>query len=88
MIFNALQLIGGIVLSFGYIPQILQIIKTESVRDLNIKTNSMVLIGISLMEIYAINLFNSGSGGMYLVTNTIALIFALIMVVLICIYRK
>lgn len=86
--FNLLQLIGGLILSFGYIPQIKQIIKTKSVNDLNLQTFIFVFVGISLMEIYAINLFAHGVGGMFLVTNTISLILSITMVVLIFIYNK
>ena len=38
MIFDLLQLAGGFILSFGYVPQIIQIIKTRSASDLNLKT--------------------------------------------------
>jgi len=88
MFFNVLQLIGACFLSGGYIPQISQIIKTKSVKDLNLKTFLFVFIGILLMEIYAINLTLSGSGHMFLVTNSMSLVLAGIMVILISIYKK
>jgi MtN3 and saliva related transmembrane protein len=88
MIFNILQLLGGLILSFGYIPQIIQIIKTKSVKDLNFKTFLSVFVGILLMEIYAVNLVLCGSGAMFLVTNTMALMLTGIMVGLILAYRK
>lgn len=88
MIFDALQLIGGAIMSFGQIPQIIQIIKTKSANDLNLKTYIMMLTGISLMEIYAVNLVLQDSGGAFLITNTISLIASAIMVVLIIKYGK
>ncbi len=88
MIFDILQLIGGLILSLGYFPQIVQIIKTKSVEDLNLTTFSSVFFGIFLMEIYTINLVLSNVGHMYLVTNTIALTIVGIMVMLILKYRK
>jgi len=86
--FNILQLIGGLILSFGYIPQIRQIIKTKSVNDLNLQTFGSVFLGILLMEIYAVNLFTHGTGGMFFVTNTMALALSGIMVGLIIKYTK
>jgi MtN3 and saliva related transmembrane protein len=88
MIFDLLQLTGGFILSLGYIPQIIQIVKTRSASDLNLKTFVMMLAGIFLMEIYAINLFLHGSGGAFLITNTISLIGAGVMVYLILTYGK
>jgi MtN3 and saliva related transmembrane protein len=86
MIFDALQLTGGAILSFGQIPQIIQILKTKSANDLNLKTFIMMFTGISLMEIYAVNLAIHGTGEAFLITNTISLIASAIMVFLILKY--
>lgn len=86
MFFDALQLIGGAIMSFGQIPQILQILKTKSAKDLNLKTFVMMFTGILLMEIYAVNLVLKGSGGAFLITNTVSLIASSIMVSLILKY--
>ena len=86
--FDILQFCGGVILAGGYIPQIIQIIKTKSVKDLNLKTFLSVFVGVLLMEIYAINLAVCGSGHMFLVTNSMALILAGIMCVLIMIYKE
>jgi MtN3 and saliva related transmembrane protein len=88
MIFNALQLIGGAILALGQVPQIIQILKTKSVKDLNMKTYIMMVTGISMMEVYAVNLVLHGSGGAFLITNTLSLVSASVMVVLILKYRK
>lgn len=85
--FDALQLLGGIILSIGYIPQIIKLIKTKSAKDFNLKTFMSVLIGIALMEVYAIDLFIGGSGFMYLITNTMSLVIQIILVALICKYQ-
>ena len=86
--FDALQLAGGVILSVGYIPQIVKLIKTKSSRDFNLKTFLMVLLGITFMEVYAVNLTMNGSGAMFLVTNTMSLIIQIVLVTLIYKYRR
>jgi len=86
-LFDILQLIGGIILSFGYIPQIIQMVKTKSVEDLNSKTFLSVFIGTLFMEIYAVNLVINKVGHMFLVTNTMALILSGIVCILIFKYK-
>ena len=71
--FDALQFIGGFILAVGYIPQIVQIIRTKSCKDLNLKTYATVFVGVALMEVYAANLAAHGTGVMVLVTNSMAL---------------
>ncbi len=88
MIFDFLQLIGGIIMSFGQIPQIIQIIKTKSVKDINLKTYLMMFTGIFLMETYAINLVVHGTGVAFLITNTLSLITTGVMIILILKYGK
>ena len=88
MVFDLLQLIGGIILSFGQIPQIIQIERTKSARDINLKTYIMMFTGIFFMETYAINLVVHGSGGAFLITNTLSLLASGIMIALILKYRK
>lgn len=87
-IFDVLQLIGGIILTVGYIPQIHQLIKTKSSRDINLKTYVMTSLGVGMMEAYAVNLVVNGSGLMFLITNTLSLVCAVIVTVLVLIYRK
>jgi MtN3 and saliva related transmembrane protein len=88
MIFDFLQLIGGIIMSFGQIPQIIQIIKTKSAKDINLKTYIMMFTGIFLMETYAINLVVNGTGGAFLITNTLSLFASGVMIILILKYGK
>jgi len=85
---NALQLIGGIILAIGYIPQIIQIIRTKSCKDLNLKSYLLVFLGVALMEIYAVDLVINGSGLMFLVTNSMALIINGILCGMILVFRK
>lgn len=88
MFFDILQLTGGLIMSIGQIPQIVQILKTESVKDLNLKTYVMMFTGILLMEIYAVHLVINGSGGAFLTTNSISLATSAIMIFLIIKYGK
>ena len=68
--FDFLQLLGGVILSAGYIPQIVQLIRTRSCGDLNFNTYLSLFFGISLMEIYALNLWiKNGTGRMFFITN-------------------
>lgn len=85
---NALQLIGGIILAFGYIPQIKQLIRTKSCKDLNIKSYLLVFFGVVLMEVYAVDLVVKGSGLMFLITNSMVLIINGILCVLILLIKK
>jgi len=88
MIYNLLQLIGGLILSCGYIFQVIQIFKTKSVNDLNLNTFLSVFIGILCMEIYAINLVVNKTGYMFLVTNSMSLFLSGLVCILILKYRN
>lgn len=88
MFYDVLQLLGGAVLAVGQIPQIIQIIKTRSARDLNLRTYGLTAAGISMMEVYAVNLVLHGSGGAFLITNTAALIAAILTLLLILKYGR
>lgn len=87
-VFDALQLCGGLILAVGYIPQILQIIRTKSCADLNLKTYVAMSIGIGLMEIYAVHLAMNGTGQMFLATNSISLGLVLLICTLIVAIRR
>lgn len=87
-VFGLFQLIGGIIMSVGYIPQIAQILKTKSSEGLNIKSFGMIFSGILLYEIYAISLVVlDGIGHMYLITNSVSTFLSGLMCVLIKIYE-
>lgn len=88
MLFSAMQLIGGIILSLGWIPQILQIVQTKSVADLNLKSYLLMLLGIVLMEAYALSLAASGVGLAFLITNTLSLAVVSTVIILVLLFRK
>lgn len=88
MLLAVLQLIGGAILALGYIPQIIQIIRTKSVSDLSLRSYLLMVVGISLMEAYAISLAISGVGLAFLITNTVSLCIVSIVVVLIMRYKS
>lgn len=70
--YEVLQLLGGLILSVGAIPQIEQIVRTKSAKDLNLATLVTLIVGMGMMEAYAIheNIL------MFAITNTISLILA------------
>ncbi|WP_144466721.1 PQ-loop repeat-containing protein [Bacillus nitratireducens] len=74
-LFNLLQFIGGVILSVGYIPQIIKIVKTRSVRDFSLIYLTGIFTGILFMEAYAIYMyFVMHTAGAFMITNTIAMI--------------
>lgn len=88
MIFSVMQLTGGIILSLGFIPQIVQIFKTRSVKDLSLKSYLLMLFGISLMEVYAVSLVVEGTGLAFLMTNTLSFMVVSIVILLILRFRS
>lgn len=72
-VYDWFQLIGGIILALGYLPQAKQIMETGSVKDLNLKTYLSIFIGIFFMEIYAVHLFMKSTAIMFCMTNSISL---------------
>jgi MtN3 and saliva related transmembrane protein len=72
---NLLQLIGGFILSVGYLPQIAKIIKTKSVKDFSLIYLGSIFGGIVLMEIYGLYMyFHEGTAGAFAFTNTLSFI--------------
>lgn len=87
--FSLFQLIGGIIMSVGYIPQISQILKTKSSEGLNSRTFAMIFTGILLYEIYAVSLvLLENSGHMYLITNSVSTFLSGLMYLLIRIFKN
>lgn len=87
-IFDFLQLLGGIILAIGYFPQIKQILETESCKDINLKTYILLCLGMSFMEVYAINQWIHGMAMMFCVTNTLSLILVVYIIALVLAFRK
>ncbi len=86
--FDLIQLVGGVILTAGYVPQIVKILKTKSARDLSLSMFGMVLFGLVCMEAYAINLATQNVGWAFLITNSGGLIASIILCTLIVIYGK
>jgi len=87
--FDSLQLFGGILLTFGYVPQIRKILRTKNVESFDLTGFSIIAIGIGCMEAYACyQWFVQKAAGAFMITNTIAFLIALILVGLILYYRK
>jgi len=84
-----LQIVGGCIMILGYVPQVRQIVRTRSVRDLNIKLFIMLSVGLVFMEVYAIGLVvHDHAGGAFLITNTLALAVNIFVAFLIAYYSK
>lgn len=86
--FNLLQLVGGIILAFGYIPQIVKTFRTKSVKDLSTTYYIGIVIGVALMELYAIYNLIHGIAIMFFITNTISLVMCVTMLILTITYRE
>lgn len=87
MIYVFFQLIGGAILSFGWIPQIIQILRTKSARDLNPNTFWLLFAGIGFMEVYGVHLAMEDVGYAFLITNSMSLVLVVIILVLMMMYR-
>ena len=88
-IFDTLQLLGGILLTFGYLPQIRKILRTKNVESFDLTGFSIIAFGIGCMEAYACyQWFVKKSAGAFMITNTISFLIALLLVGLILYYRK
>lgn len=73
-VYDLLQLIGGMILSVGAIPQIEQIIRTKSVKDINLTSIVTLIVGMVLMQIYAVHY----ELVMFIITNSISLLLAIV----------
>jgi MtN3 and saliva related transmembrane protein len=72
-IYEILQLVGGIILSVGSIPQLEQIVRTKSVEDINLTSIITLILGMLFMEMYAIH----SELAMFVITNTLSLVLAI-----------
>ncbi len=82
--YEVLQLVGGLILAFGSIPQIEQIVRTKSAKDLNLATLLSLIVGMSMMEIYAIH----ENVTMFAITNGISLALATAQLILKIYYER
>lgn len=88
MLFAILQLIGGVILSIGWIPQIVLMCRERSAKGLHLNTAVSMFTGVLLMEIYALDLITSGTGYAFLITNTMSLLLLSVVLFLALWYRK
>ena len=72
-IYDVIQLIGGMILSVGALPQIEQIIRTKSVKDINLTSIITLIVGMILMQVYAVHTELT----MFIITNSISLMLAI-----------
>ena len=79
---NILQAIGGLIVALAYLPQIAQILRTRSSRDVNRRFLAWLCVGIAMMEFYAGTLvFLQGSGHAFLLTNTVSLVMVITLII-------
>lgn len=83
-VYDALQLVGGIILSLGTIPQLEQIVRTKDVEAINITSIISLIVGMLFMEMYAIH----SELTMFVITNTISLLLAITQLSLKIYYTK
>lgn len=88
MLFAILQLIGGVILSIGWVPQIILMCRERSAKGLHLNTVLSMFTGVLLMEIYAWDLISSGTGYAFLITNTMSLLLLTIVLFLALWYRR
>jgi MtN3 and saliva related transmembrane protein len=72
------------ILSIGSIPQIEQIVRTKSVKDINLTSIITLILGMLLMQIYAVH----AELTMFIITNTISLLLAIVKLSLKIYYTK
>ncbi len=80
--FGLLQLLGGVILSTGYLPQIWQILRTKSAHDINLWMYVQVVLGVCCMEAYALYLWATTGQWFFLTTNSVSLVMSLTIVLL------
>ncbi len=77
MFWDAVGITAGVLTMFGFVPQVIKIYRTKSVRDISLVTVLQFMVGIFLWFIYGIHLRNFAlimANGVTLVTIIIALV--------------
>jgi len=85
--YDIIQLFGGFILTAGYIPQMVKIYKTKDASAISIPFYCLLIIGIILYEIYAIHLATIGIYA-FLITNTMALISSVSILIMVLFYNR
>lgn len=86
--YGCLQLLGGVILATGYLPQIAQLLRTRRADDINLMFSVQVVLGVSCMQLYALHLYNTTGEVFFLVTNTCSLVLSGIVAMLKIHYSK
>ena len=88
VLFNALQLIGGVILVSGYPSQMRRLVKTKSAKDFSMTWLGSIALGIALMESYAIYCLTQGVAHAFFLTNTIALLAIIVLLSMVIYYQR
>lgn len=89
MLFRVLQVIGGLIIIIGYMPQLRQLFKSRSAADLNLNTYLMITFGVACVEAYAFNMvFNYGVGRLFLISNSATLFMLVVTSLFIVGYKR
>jgi len=83
-----IQLLGGLILSFGGIFQIVKLVKVKESKEFSLIWIWLAFFGILLMEIYAIGIFINLDTWGFLASNSLALLLQLTLLCLVMRYRK
>lgn len=80
--FDLMQVSGGLIGLFGYLPQIARILRRRSAEGLSLGMWSSVFAGVTLTEFYAIDLARHGEPTV-LMTNSIGMVLSGTLILLI-----
>jgi len=83
-----IQILGGVILSIGGLFQIEKIIRVKETRDFSLIWVWLALIGILLMEVYALYLYIDLSTWGFLVSNSVSLGLQIFLLVLVYKYKE
>jgi MtN3 and saliva related transmembrane protein len=73
------QLLGGLLISLAYVPQILRMLKTKSSRDVSLGFLWLILLSLLLMLSYSIELYWKQDVGLPLmITNLMNLVMVIL----------
>jgi len=86
--YDFIQLFGGMILTAGYVPQIIKIYQTKDASAISIPFYTLLIFGIILYEIYAVHLFISQNIYAFLVTNTMSLMSSTIILLMVMFYNR
>lgn len=82
------QLLGGFILGFASLPQIIRLLITKNSEGISVLTYLMIVIGNICMLVYALELYNNGIGKVLLITTIIGLTMVTTTLGLILYYKR